>query len=649
MNSSRKSILFIAAWLSTLLLGALVYLPGLPGSFIFDDIGSIADNAAIRLKVLNSAGLLHAILSAPVGGLLRPISTLSFVLDAHFFGVSPEPFKITNICIHLAVGILLWYLARELLRAYRPYLDKTQDDRTIAWLSLAASALWLVHPLNLTSVLYTVQRDNSLSALFAVAAILGYMVGRRTPGVRGRLLIWLLTPLCTALGMLCKENAALTPVFILVIEFTLLGFRGADGKHAREVHWFFIAFLLLPMLAACALVALKPAPFFSGYFLRDFTLYERLLSECRILLDYLRWVFVPDLRQLALFHDDIAPSRGLLDPITTLLSLITVVTLLVTAFAVRRRTPLFSFGLLWFFAGQLLESTVLPLELAFEHRNYLPLFGLILGIVGTLYPMAADRGRAALVKVLIVTCALLLALTTAVRSSDWQNELTFAQSESSHHPLSARALAELQWAYVTYIVTTKDVRLIPLALDAAGRSKAADPGSINQDIGLAYMYANLHDLSQARSHLQDVAIAVGMAAPTSTLQLALQTLLVMNGKDYQPLYTDMAPIFRNALQNPKLTSNACYGADISNTFAIFQRQIGEVPGALNAMHKAITLCPKNIQMRTNYIDALLDYRDTRDAGPELDALRETRDLRYLPEIHHLQEEYAAETAAQRKN
>ncbi len=648
MNLSRNKFLFVAAWLGSLLLGVLVYLPGLPGAFVFDDYGSITNNPAIRLQALTVQGLLQAAVSAPVGGLLRPISTLSFVLDAYFFGVNPEPFKITNICIHLTVGILLWCLARELLRAYRALSGKLLDDRNIAWLSLAASSLWLVHPLNLTSVLYTVQRDNSLAALFTVAAILSYMVGRRLEGTRGRLYIWMLTPMLTALGMLCKENTALTPVFILVIEFTLLGFRGLDGKPSREVRWFFVAFLILPLFAAGCLAVLKPG-IFGGYGLRDFTLYERLLSECRILLDYLRWTFVPDLRQLGLFHDDIAPSQGLLEPVTTLPSLVAIIALIVMGIALRRRAPLLSFGILWFFAGQHRDSTVVPLELAYEHRNYLPLFGLILGGVGTFYPLAAEHGRVLTAKLLLGLCILLLALTTAMRSADWQNELAFARSESSHHPHSARALAELQWAYLGYVVTTKDTRLIPFVLGAAEKSKAADPGSINQDIALAYMYAKLSDLPNAKLHLQAAAAETSVAAPSSTLQLALQTLLTMTDAGDQTLFADMHVIFLHATQNPRLMSNPCYGAGIWNTLGIFQRKIDEIPGTLSAMHKAVIMCPSDTLMRINFINTLLFYGDTQDTGPQLDALGNVHDLRYVPEIYRLQRLYAGELASQDKN
>ena len=630
------------------MLAAVIYLPGLPGAFVFDDLGSIANNAGLHTAKLDLDHILAAIFSAPVGGLLRPLSTLSFMLDAHFFGVSPEPFKLTNICIHVATGALLWFLARELLWAARSSGSLQAGDREIAWLSLTVSTLWLVHPLNLTSVLYVVQRDNALSAFFTAAAVSAYLAGRRRmrEGTAGHWQLWLWTPLLTVVGTLCKENAALTPVYILVIEFTLLGFRGADGRPSREVRRFFMAFLLVPALGACLLMARRPEIFFSGYVLRGFTAYERLLSECRVLLDYLYWICAPDLRQLGLFHDDIVPSRGLLEPVTTLFSVVAIAGLLAIAFSTRKRAPLLSFGLLWFFTGHLMESTFLPLELAYEHRNYLPLFGLLLGTTGTLSAWLARRSLAKVGRLLAGVCILLLSLVTAMRASDWQNELTFAKSESRHHPHSPRALAELQWAYVGYIVSSRDTRVIPLALDAAARSRAADRGSINQDVGLAYMYASLADLGQARAYLGDVSVEAARASPTSTLQLALQSLLTMTTEANAPLFADMSRVFSEALRNPALMNEPCYAAGIWNTYGLFRRNIGDVPGALGALHRAVTLCPRDMLMRTNYIHMLLQYGDTEDAAPQLDSLRESHDLRYLPEIRRLQQEYA-ELLAQR--
>lgn len=647
MRPSRN-VLFLTFWFGAFLLGALVYLPGLPGAFVFDDISNIVNDPSLTAPLTGLHDFLRMLFSAPVGGLLRPVSTLTFMADAHLFGIDPRAFKITNIGIHLAVGVLLWFLSRELLRAFRTASGKDLDDRTIAWLSLAATTLWLVHPLNLTSVLYTVQRDNSLSAFFTVAAILCYMLGRRSPGKAGRISIWICAPLLMLVAMLSKENGALTPVFILVIEFTLLGFRDARGNRSREAIAFLTVFLLLPMLAAAVFAVLRPGFFFSSYNGRGFTLYQRVISEPRVIMDYLRWMVVPDLRQLGLFHDDIKASLDLFSPGTTPLCILAVLGLLVAGFTLRKRAPLLSLGILWFFAGQLMESTVLPLELVFEHRNYLPIYGLILGVSGSAYLFAAERGREATMKLLCGVCVLLLSLTTAMRAADWHNELDFARSESRHHPLSARAQAELEWAYLNYVASTGDSRVIPLVLDAAEKSKAADPGSINQDVGLAYMYAKLGKLDEARHSLQNAAQEVKLASPSSTLQLALQTLLKMIDENSAPMFDDIDRIFRNAVQNQQLMSNPCYASDIWNTYSLFQRKTGQIPGALSAIHKAVGLCPGKVLVRVNFIELLLTYGDVQDAGPQLQALDGTHDIRYEDLIEQLRADYTRRVSASDK-
>src|SRR5579859_1772094 len=216
--SMKRTSATAAAWLCLIAIGILVYLPGLPGSFLFDDLGSIVNNQALHLHALSADSLYAAALSSPAtGGLWRPISMLSLALDGYFFGLTPLPFKLTNILIHAACGAVLWFVVRELLWAYSATARRPLNDATIARISFAATAIWLVHPLNLTSVLYTVQRETSLSACFTAGAVLSYLVGRRRErdGISGFALIWLWTPALTALGLLCKETAALLPIYLL--------------------------------------------------------------------------------------------------------------------------------------------------------------------------------------------------------------------------------------------------------------------------------------------------------------------------------------------------------------------------------------------------------------------------------------------------
>jgi len=644
MSSLLKSRLqLLGASLLVLALGLAVYLPGLPGDFVFDDFSNIVSNPLVTSPVHSLNGLWQSMFSAPMGGLLRPISMLSFILNAELFGISPMGFKIVNIAIHLCCGIALCCVAREILRAYSSIRGKPLSASVIDWLSLASGALWLVHPLNLTAVLYSVQRETSLSALFTALAVLAYLVGRRRQKQgKGRVLIWLITPLCTCIGMLCKENAALTPLYLLVIEFTLLRFQGADGRASRGLHWYFVMFLLVPVLAVTGAMAIRPGFFFAAYGARDFTPYQRLLSESRILLDYLRWLAVPDLSQLGLFHEDILPSRGLLQPFSTLPSVAGIAVLLASAVWLRRRLPLLSFGILWFFAGHVMESTILPLELTFEHRNYLPGFGLILGIVGTLYPWAAERGYGRLAKGTLASVLAVLALSTAMRSFEWRSELSFAQYEAEHHPHSPRALTEVEWAYMRYAIVTGNAAAISATVTAADRAKAADPGSINQDVALAYMFAKLHDFPHARAALQSASRRAASTAPSSTQQLALQTLLQLTAPEDRPLFADIDTLYRDSIANPKVARLPCFASDMWNSLALFRQATEDVPLSLDAMHQAVALCPSKALLHANYARMLLGYGDFKDAKPQIDALRSLSDLRYLAELKSLEADYAVQ-------
>lgn len=647
---SQGRWLFVGACVSAVLLGILVYLPGLPGAFIFDDMPNIVNNDALRLHDLGFSSLIDAAFSSPTGSLLRPVSMLSFAFDIYFFDISPFWIKLTNILIHLGCGALLWFTAREALRAYCRNGGELIEARSIAWLSLGVALIWAVHPLNLTSVLYAVQRETALSGLFTAAALYTYLAGRRREQEQGRgqLFIWIAAPLLTLLGMLSKETAALMPVYVLVLEFTLLRFHGHQGRPSRAAQGFLCVFLALPALAALALLLFHPYSILGGYNGRDFTLSQRLLSEARIVLDYLRWTFVPDIRQLALFHDDIVVSQDLFHPLSTLFAVAAVLGLLAAGLLLRRRLPLLSFGVLWFFGGHLLESTVLPLELAYEHRNYLPIFGLLLGVAATLYLLARRGGWMRGAVALNLVAVLMFGSATALRAAEWSSELEFAKAEPRHHPQSPRAQEELAWAYLQYIVLNKDPSLIPQAVAAAERSKAADRYSINQDVGLAYMYAKLGQMDQARARFASASEDVKQSRPSPTLQLALQTTLIMAEPENRPLYPDMERLLVNATTDPKLMRDGCFYANVWNVLGIYRYKIEDVPGSLEAMNRAVTLCPGSPKFRENYANMLLDYGNAEYAGKQLEVIRQMKDIRTLHEWRDLESRYRDLLAAQKK-
>ncbi len=432
-----------AAWLLLAIcaLAVFVYYPGLSGDYMFDDTGNLLDNKSLEIESLDLDTLGKAAFSARAGVLRRPVSMVSFALNRYFFGIHPFSHKVINLGIHLATGLLLFLLCRILVDSYRQYHRPELTARVAFWLPLVVTALWLVHPLNLTSVLYIVQRMTSLAALFTVAGLCLYVIGRRRMLAGRHGMSWLLTGLigCGALAILSKETGVLLPLYMLVVEITLFRFKNAQGQTDRLVVTFFTLFLLLPAILVCLYLALRPESLIN-YKMRDFTLAERLLTQPRIVMFYLKMIVMPTVQELGLYHDDISISHGLMDPPATLYALLALAALLAAGAGLRVRAPLVSLGILWFFAGHALESTIFPLEMAHEHRNYLANFGILLALSVALAQAPLRRLTPLLHTVLPLLMLVLFSYTTWSRSMQWADNVEHAIHEARHHPDSPRAV-----------------------------------------------------------------------------------------------------------------------------------------------------------------------------------------------------------------
>lgn len=433
-----------------LLAGTLIYLPGVSGPFIFDDMQNIVNNHFVHISNLNLDDLYTAAFSTATGPLKRPVAMLSFALNYYAIGGvdNPATFKATNIAIHAINGLLVYWLCYLIFFRLARMNDRARQNpdnlRTLHITAAAAALLWVVHPIQLTSVLYVVQRMTSLSATFALLGLIGYLAGRlRIEGRKrgGFALMISGIVLGSALASLSKETGILLPLFTLLLEATL--FRTAwpwsrwhdlSAGYRRSIS---AASLILGLIAAIWVVHHAS----QNYGLRPFTPLERVLTEARVLWVYLSLIVAPGLDRLGLNHDDIVLSKSLLYPWSTVPALIGIAVLFGAAIFLRKRQPLLALGTLWFFIGHSLESTVFALEIAHEHRNYLPSLGIVLMGVHLFRRMAIHNRWQSWLAVPAV--ALLFGAITALRSSEWSNLYDFAMYEVDHHPNSPRAQAYL--------------------------------------------------------------------------------------------------------------------------------------------------------------------------------------------------------------
>jgi len=447
------------------LLALLLYLPGLGGLFLLDDFSNIIENPALHIGTISFSSLWEAAFSSNAGPLYRPVAMLSFALNYYFDRLSPVSYKAVNVGIHLATALALFFLTEALLKRLVVYEIASTNRLSQRQLAALITALWLLHPLHVSTVLYVVQRMTELAALFSVIGVLLYVRGREMliAGQQryGIMLIALGAIGCGILALLSKENGALLPVLLLIVE--VLFFRDTRANQPLVK----LVFVLLALQAAAIFAYLLYV--WTGPFspLRGFTPTERLLTETRILFSYAGQILVPRIDQMSLLDENTAISRGLFEPFSTAVAVIALLTLIFAALwaAGKNRATPFVFGIGWFLAGHLLESTVIPLELRFEHRNYLPSYGIIFAMgvfLNQWHPFANTRPR--LKFALLAGLLISLSMQMHTRVTTWATPQNFFNHELKINPDSERAWSDFA---LFFILEGKPAEALPALLKAA--------------------------------------------------------------------------------------------------------------------------------------------------------------------------------------
>lgn len=434
MSAERRSLAYcFSALLLALAAGGLFCL-GLGGGFIFDDRQNIAQNSALMLAGGDLESLLYAAYSFSPGKGSRALSMLSFAIDAWRGGMDPVAFKITNVLIHVVTTIVLMMFLRLLLVTAGWRLRRAGIG------ALLIAFIWAAHPMQVSSVLYVVQRMQMLATLFVVLSLWAYLIARRKQSIqKGGRGYFMLSFLAGVLGFACKEDAVLLPLYMLVLELTVLRFSADSPRVASVLRWSYAIAAVLGLMIFL-LVVMPKYWSWGAYPAREFSSYERLLTQCRVLVMYLGQMIFPLPSRLPFFYDDLEVSRGLLSPPSTLLSGLSLVMLLALAWWWRQRLPVFAFGVLLFFAGHSLTSNILNLELAFEHRNHLPLLGVLLALADlTKWAVARFRVGNGVQICGLVLAFLIVSSFTAFRAYEWGEGGRFAKAAVRDAPHSARA------------------------------------------------------------------------------------------------------------------------------------------------------------------------------------------------------------------
>jgi tetratricopeptide (TPR) repeat protein len=411
---------------------ALAYYPGMSAGFYFDDKSNLLGVSALQWDELSWPAVSGALHDAHLTS--RPVANISMALNHLGSGLDPAPYHWTNLAIHIAVGLSLFWV----ILLFQRHHGAGPGDHNFA---LLAVLLFLIHPLNIQATTYMVQRMTSLATLFVLLGLGSYINGRYLSDAVSRR-VWLnLAGICLLLAASSKETGFLLIPLLLLYEicFNREALRNAYRRTVAHIGTPVLIFgcsLLLLFLVWLGWTFTGDVIYWTGEMpTRDFSAIERVLTQGRVQFFYLSLLLWPTPSRLNLDHA-FTVSRSLVEPVTTLLALLLIAAAVVIAVRSMRARPNVAFPLLAYMLLHSIEAGPFNLELVFEHRMYLPMTMIALLIGLNLRPSSAKHMVSTYAVLLVI--GVLLAVSTYQRNLVWGNEIDFHTDVAQKSPLKFR-------------------------------------------------------------------------------------------------------------------------------------------------------------------------------------------------------------------
>ena len=484
-NSRAFALLFFLVF--------LIYSNTFQASWHLDDYHNILENPWLKIENLQPESLIQTFFASFDRGLYskneiyRPVVCLTLALNWYFGQDSPFGYHLVNIAVHFITAFMLFLTILALFES--PALREKYIGSEY-FIALLAAVLWAINPIQTQAVTYIVQRMASMAAMFYVVGIYFYIKARLGGSRSNHILFYLGCCLAFGFALGSKENAVLLPISLILVEFIF--FRDLSCPRTKKAFFAIIAGGALIIAVAGVLLFINGNPLnVLNYSSRPFSPLQRVLTEPRIVIFYLSQIFYPIATRLSIDHD-IPVSTSIIHPWSTLASLMAIFLLIGIGVCQMRKRPVLSFAILFFFLNHAIESTVIGLELTFEHRNYLPslflFFPVAMGLKWLL-DYYGDR-KSIMYHALISFMALLilgLGFGTYIRNMAWATEKTLWEDAVTKAPRSGRALHNLAWGYFERIGRFDQAMLLyQKSLMAETHGKANKSMTLNNIANLYY-------------------------------------------------------------------------------------------------------------------------------------------------------------------
>ena len=428
----------------------ITYSNAFQSSWHFDDKPNIVQNFSLHLRDLSPDSIYKTFFAQPQhrNKLYRPVTCLTFALNWYFGKDNVAGYHAVNIIIHILTAFILCITILNLFKS--PNL-KDKFNGNELFIALLTAVLWAENPIQTQAVTYIVQRMAVLAAMFYILSIYFYIKARIADSLSNRIFFIIGCILSFLLAIGSKENAAILPLALILVEIIFFQDLGPQKTRRLFLGISVATGLLVVLIGIFFFMKGDPSYFLKGYANRPFSFTERLMTEPRIVIYYLSQIFYPVPGRLSIVHDVIA-STSLFKPWNTLPAILAVFLLVGIAFYLIKKRPIIAFAILFFFLNHIIESSIIPLELFFEHRNYLPSLFLFFPVsVGIKRLIDYYRGKKFSMYIIIVSFVILLLVgigtSTYIRNMAWTTEKSLWEDATSKAPGSARPYYRLAVLY----------------------------------------------------------------------------------------------------------------------------------------------------------------------------------------------------------
>lgn len=439
------------------ILGFLIWGNTLPNTLLWDDDDNIVNNAYIKdFRYLPKLFTQNQIAGAGfISNQYRPLLLLTFSLEYHLFKLWSPIYHLTNVLIHIANSIFVFLLIKKLLAIPN---TKPQNNSPFLHflfsLPFLSTLLFLIHPVQTEAVAYVAGRTDLLATFFILLGLILYLSSWP------RIIRLILIPLIYLGAILSKEASIVFPALIFVI------YRLRPRSPTTDIDQLLLQFPLLLIASFYTVMRLtifnfqNTLNFFSSKNMYTSDILIRIYTFLSTLPQYLILLFFP----LHLQPERTTPILTSLLNFPSLIGLAVLLTSIISAFLFRKKSPLTTYGIIWFYLTIFLSSSILiPVNaIITEHWLYIPSIGIFLIFAIVLQKLFSlnvlkirilkivsdfDIRISNLLQLFAISILILLSIKTFTQNTIWRNQISLYTHILKYNPKSARVHNNLGMAY----------------------------------------------------------------------------------------------------------------------------------------------------------------------------------------------------------